>query len=433
MDIAGSVHGEYLYADAGGRRALGPGGPDIMARDGFDMEWAGWYEKYLGKLISLVSDRWEQQFDSRRELKDHLGQKDRIGFLSRTYPGPFADAMQRDWERVRDLLAGTAVALTPADLEYRELGEKRIAVAKDAAARAWESFLAGRKPETIDPFPAVPVEKREKVAGRFVVLPRSTYRDIIGDLGRAYAVIGSPVDGYYFVVLDTPDLYRFYETLFRYRGQVNPRMPEQYRYAGRVQDDPRMIVIGGRAVTGLVVKPEAILAGENECFVDLRAAPLRFAGEDALAQLDGPRLPENPGPGDIIRAMIAAVKTGDEKTWRDLFVRWHVVTGDRGFPVIDWSWIPTGAVLASSWEASRRLITGPVYDARICREGRIRCLAAGNAAGGTPAIDETTVIVDHYGLFDGEYRSFSNTSVNRVWVLQRIDRGPWKIATVQHL
>ena len=38
------------------------------------------------------------------------------------------------------------------------------------------------------------------------------------------------------------------------------------------------------------------------------------------------------------------------------------------------------------------------------------------------------VEVDAIGLFDGEYRAFADADVRRIWRLQRIDGGPWRIA-----
>ena len=32
---------------------------------------------------------------------------------------------------------------------------------------------------------------------------------------------------------------------------------------------------------------------------------------------------------------------------------------------------------------------------------------------------------------EGEYRAFLDVTVHRWWVLQRIDNGPWRIATLQ--
>ena len=84
-----------------------------------------------------------------------------------------------------------------------------------------------------------------------------------------------------------------------------------------------------------------------------------------------------------------------------------------------------------SWEASRRSITGPVFDARVERVERVRRVFS--AADGLPNLDEVIVWVDHFGQFDGEYRAFVDINVNRRWTLQRLDEGPWKILSLDHL
>jgi hypothetical protein len=76
---------------------------------------------------------------------------------------------------------------------------------------------------------------------------------------------------------------------------------------------------------------------------------------------------------------------------------------------------------------------GDVYDARIDEIEQPRRVLTRDAANGLPNVDEVVVWVDHYGLFDGEYRTFQNINVNRRWVLQRLDDGPWKIVSAQNL
>ena len=39
--------------------------------------------------------------------------------------------------------------------------------------------------------------------------------------------------------------------------------------------------------------------------------------------------------------------------------------------------------------------------------------------------------VDPIGLFDGEYRSFRDVNVHRIWHLQRANGGPWKFVSDQ--
>jgi hypothetical protein len=43
------------------------------------------------------------------------------------------------------------------------------------------------------------------------------------------------------------------------------------------------------------------------------------------------------------------------------------------------------------------------------------------------------VELDHVGKFDGAYRAFNDVTVHRQWILQRINGGPWRIASAQGL
>ena len=87
----------------------------------------------------------------------------------------------------------------------------------------------------------------------------------------------------------------------------------------------------------------------------------------------------------------------------------------------------------SDWERSRRLITSEVYDARVERVERVTRVLERTGDNGLPNVDQVVVWVDHYGLFDGEYRTFQNVNVHRQWVLQRLDEGPWRITSIQGL
>ena len=49
-------------------------------------------------------------------------------------------------------------------------------------------------------------------------------------------------------------------------------------------------------------------------------------------------------------------------------------------------------------------------------------------APGAPRIERVQVEVDHVGLFDAEYRGFADVTVHRMWTLQRLNGGPWRLA-----
>jgi hypothetical protein len=340
--------------------------------------------------------------------------------------------MRDDWTRGMELARGKLADLGPKELEYRTLGEKRVEIAKTAAAAAW--LDAGRRyaAETMPAFPAPDVLDRAAAIGKVVELPAVTFRNFLNDLGRGFIAIGSPSDGFYFVLLDNPAFREMYAVIARYRGQVNPKLDERFRFIARVLDDPQMFTVGGRPVTGLTVSPLGTLAGQDEVFVDLGATPPRFAGEDALSSFTAITR-DDASPASVVEAMIHAIKTGDDATWTSLFAPWRVLSGGGGRTIIDPAYSADTSRFMSDWERSRRLIMGEVYDARVERVEKTRRVIERTADNGLPAVDQVVVWVDHYGLFDGEYRTFQNVNIHRQWVLQRLDDGPWRITNIQSL
>jgi hypothetical protein len=431
VEVTGTLHAPRFYKDAEGKPALAPGGPTKMATDGFDGAWAGWLEKIVWKFSYILVRGWEQRsFNSRRDLAEMMDHRARIEYLLQKHPGPFADTMRADWEQVLDCCRGKK--LDAIDLEYRELGEKRLQTAQREATAAWDAFRQELAEERAEPFPVPEMRERAKVVGKVVELPPITERNILNDLGTAFAAIGSSTDGYYFLPMETPDLFRFWNVLSRYKGQINPSVPGQYRFVGRVLDAPQLITVGGRPQVGLTIQLIAVLAGADELFVDLRRDPPAFAGEEKLSSFP-PIAPDPSAPPErVIEAMIQAIKVGDQKAWRSLFADWRVA-GAGGHEKIEGSYVPGPAVFTDAWERSRRNITKGVLDARVGKVEPVRRILARDTGDGLPDVDQAVVWVDHYGEFEGEYRSFVDISVNRGWTLQRLDEGPWMIVSVQSL
>jgi hypothetical protein len=433
LNVEGKLHLEYFYYDSHGKTAMAPGGPQRLTNDGFDAPWSAWLEKCVGRLSLHFAAGWTQRsYNSRNELAWYMEQKRRVDFLLVTYPGPFASAMRDDWTRGMELARGKHADLGAAELEYRALGVRRVEIAKAEAARAWPVAVDELAPDMMPAFPAPSVLARDAAIGKVVELPAITMRNFLNDLGLSFAAIGSPSDGYYFVLLSHPAFRDLWAVLSRYRGQVNPRMDERYRFIARVLDDPQMFTVNSRPATGLTVEPIAAMAGQDEVFVDLRTSPPRFAGEEVLSSF-AKIVRDDTAPANVVEAMIHAIKTGDDKTWTSLFAPWKVMSGKGGRTMIDPSYSADPSRFMSDWDRSRRLIMGEVYDARVERVEKIRRVLARDDDNGLPNVDQVVVWVDHYGLFDGEYRTFQNVNVHRQWVLQRLDEGPWRITSIQAL
>jgi hypothetical protein len=431
--VEGKLHLEYFYYDALGKPALAPGGPPRLSNDGFGEPWSGWLETFVKKLSHHFTSGWTQRgYNSRVELAWYLEQQPRIEALLAKYPGPFAETTRGDWTRGMELARGKLAHLGPAELEYRELGAKRVEIARAEAANAWPAALQAFQAEMMPAFPAPSVLARAEAVGKVVELPAITMRSFLNDLGRSFAAIGSPADGYYFILLDQKAFRDLYDVISRYRGQVNPRLDERYRFLARVLDDPQMFTVNNRPAMGLTVEPLGALVGQDEVFIDLRTSPARFAGEEALSSFAA-IVCDDTSPASVIEAMIQAIKTGDDETWTSLFAPWKVMSGKGGRTIIDPSYSADTSRFMSDWERSRRLIMGEVYDARVERVERVQRVLERDRDNGLPNVDQVVVWVDHYGLFDGEYRAFQNVNVHRKWVLQRLDEGPWKITSIQGL
>jgi hypothetical protein len=435
IEITAKLHPDYFYYDSKGRPALGPGGPPRLAHGEQFTEWAMWYERLVWKMSYILDGAWDwRSINNRREMEEHEAHKERVDYLLKMYPGPFADAVKSDWVVVREVLLGKLS--DKVDLEYREIGAKRAEIVKQEAARVWTQYQKENVSETVASFP-VDVNKRESIVGKLVELPWITIREIVSDLGKSYAVIGSFSDGFYIAPLSNPEIHSFYETMHRYKTQINPRLGERYQYVGRILDEPRMIAFQGRPITGLLIKVVAARAGQEELFVDLgkpdSEGKFEFAGEKAVSQLNTVAPPDNASPAEVVEAMIRAVKFADEKLWKSLFATWQVMVLDNGRAVYNPSYAPSHNVLLSAWEYSRKYITSDVYDARVGRVGPVRKILHKDESKSLPDAEEVHVFVDHYGLFGNEYRVFVNMNVNRRWTLQRLNNGPWRIINVEHL
>ena len=430
--VTGRLGTNWFHYDREGKPALGPGGPARMSSEKFGDPWMSWLEKLQSKVSLLLTRGWTNKgLNNRQELERLLEQKPRIDYLLATWPGPFAQTVHNDWARAVEVVRGRK-ADPPVDLEYRAIGARRIEVAKVEAAKAWAAILAETSKDRIPASPAGSPLEREKWVGKVVEFPPLSFANFRTDMGKSFAAAGSPRDGYWYLLFDRPEMGSFWKVLSRYKGQVNPHLSERFRFLVRVLDDAQMFTVSGRSVMGLGVEAVAVLAGEDEMFVDLRTSAPQFAGEASLSVVS-PVPRDDTQPASVVGAMIDAVKMGDEPGWRSLFAPWRVVTGNGGRLILDMAYATNPGMFAMDWERSRRLIMGELHDARVSHVDRIRRVLLHDAATGLPDVDQAVVWVDHYGLFDGEHRVFQNVNVNRRWVLQRLDDGPWRIVSIQNL
>ena len=442
LSVSGIIQEQQFYTNAENRQTIGLNGPTRISNDGFANAWANWYEKFVWHASRYLNDkRWERSIiDNRRMLSEHHEWKERIDYLLKNYPGRFADMVLSDWEKVSDILEGvTYTDITNETLEYRKIGEQRASLIKEAALKGYSAFINKSTASIIPAFPAIdPVHGNiVETAGKLIELPAITFNQFINDLGKSYAVIGSDKDGYYFIHLNSKEMDIFFKTLFHYKSQVTPDVEERFRFIVEILNEPAIISYQGRAVTGVMVKTVAGMAGEDNVFIKIdspdKNGRVVFEGEEALSIFSGYHLDDAATPRQVIEAMIYYIKLGDMQAWRKLFCTWRIYADWEGPPYMDMIFWNTDESYQHTWEQSRRQILNDIYDARVLYTGAVKTIVHENKETGAPKVEQVKIIIDHAGKIDGIYKSLSNIYVHRKWVLQRLDNGPWKITELQAL
>lgn len=440
LDATGALRPKPHVRTADNRILLGPGGPpEMYENDGFDKGWGQWAEAFAKSASAVLDDPLcALSLTSTCELRNLLEQEPRVRLLAQKYPGPFADAVQQDFEAMRERLQGPAITLPEGAMDYREQGEQRADEIRDKARAAWTALQAELAERSITPlFPAEhPIHgRREFVTGRYATLPPLRNRDWVGEAGRTWFVAGSERDGWYFADAESPQAVWMMDALARYRRLVMPSIDECYELVGQVEAQPGQLVVGERAYFGLRLTPVAALIG-GAVFVDLRKAVngvARFAGEDALRDQGSKAPPDTASPTEVLEAMVKALKAADQDLWISLFATWAVGALPDGRPQFKANAVEQPA---RYFEEARRRIMERVHDMRPVWVDDIRVIFPGDAYPGQLRLEEVKVEVQHIGLFDGVYRPFSDVTVNRWWTLQRIGLpgqpiGPWRVTSLQ--
>ncbi len=431
LEIRGSVRAERLNFAANGKPMFGAGGPIQFEKDNFNSVWSSWYEDFIRRAERVLDSGWIRRIDNRKLLSEWLEDQPRIAFLKQKYPGGFTTSTVEDWERVFKILTGGEFKLTDKDLEYRQLGEKRSAQIKEASNGALQAMQKKLEKETIPAFPAAnPLENRAKVVGKVVLLPEIKPRDWVSEGDRCYLRSGDRQSGFYFIACQNPAIRRLFETQARYQRAVNPDFLEKHTFIGRILDQPKMLVINDQAATGLMLEPLGVLV-EGRVFVDLtnvKDGISPFAGEAALT-LESLQIPkDSASPKEVIQALISALKWGDQKLWNSLFAESTAWIDDKG--QARYSLRSTNS-MNDDWLRSRRLILERVFDVQVVFVSDPEIILAGTEFQGAPRIEQVTIEIHHIGRFENAYRAFVDINVHPLWVMQRINKGPWRIISEQ--
>jgi hypothetical protein len=113
LQIRGKLLYDKLYSQEDGKRSLSPNGPPMLSNDGFENAWSTWSENFTKKasyILDSVLERWGPVV-TRRELDEQEALKSRIDYLVKNYPGPFADSVVADWNKVKQVLLGSIATL----------------------------------------------------------------------------------------------------------------------------------------------------------------------------------------------------------------------------------------------------------------------------------------------------------------------------------
>jgi hypothetical protein len=432
LEVQGVLRHPRSYRSESNAILLYDGGPDSRERDGFSDAWPSWLET-LGKQLRAIAcfDRGRPGLTTQYELKTLLEQQPRVKLLLEKYPGPFAQAVNEDFEAGLARMRGTQYPLTERDLAYRRADQERIDAIAAQGRTAWEALVKASESERIPAFPAEhPVYgKREQVAGRCVLLEELSTQKWVSEAGHGWFAAGSDREGWYFLDMEGPGAQRMLKALRRYQRLVSNRIRESYTLLARILPEARILVMNEIGHWGLQVEVQAAWIGAALC-IDLRGenAEPQFAGEAGLLvpRTDPP--PPDASPEQVLETMIACIQASDIAVWRTLFADWLVRRNADGTHQVCY-WMQR--VRDDDFERSRASFAGRLFAARVAWTSEPRALTTGQEFPGATRVEEVEAEIEHVGCFDGEYRGFMDVTVNRFWTLQRIDGGPWRIATLQ--
>lgn len=422
LAVTGSVRAERAYSTPDGRPAIAPGGPERLGRNNVGDTWSSWLERRVFEWEVILDGRWLSKFDSRRELTNHVELKPRIDAALESYPGVFSQRLAEDWALVAESLRGRKVDLPPDALEFREASDVVEAEIAAAGEAAWASFLAAN--EVVDELPTLDLvrDDRAPIAGRCVALPGLSWGDSVKD-GDRPIFLTSHSSYHCYVAADQPSMRTFWERQADYQGRVEPRIPETYDVIGRVTPDTKLVVTPrSGAKIGLNIEVLAVRV-PGHFFADVTGNAASFAGaERATAGAMG--LPaDDASPSDVMRAYIAAVKAGDEKSWLESYADW-VAMGGEGRPLYR-PFDPYRNYM-SDYTRARNLMLHKVSHVEPVWESEPRLLFG--ELDRVPKVEQVSVLVDHIGPFDDGNYVFCTNELTRLWHLQRRDGGPWRIA-----
>lgn len=431
LDITGRIRLQRIWRDDSGRQCLGVDGPSIFERDGQPEPWGRWVDEVLPRVLGNALDGiWQQAGASTRyEWQELQKLGPQVQCLSARYTGACARAVQEDYDAALAMLDAPRLALTEAELAWRKAGDERVAEVQRLAQAAWKACLDAHAAEIIPAFPAPNpfVDDPDRVVGRCLVLPPIRNRDWVVE-GHHNWWAAREGSGVWLCDTEHPQALQVRLAARRYQRRVSPDLPAEYRLLARVLPEPRMLFASNMIFKGYAIEPIAALVGDAIFVACAPTGEPAFAGEDST-QPHAAAPADDASPREVIEALIAAAKLGDQAGFNALFAPWRLSTR-KGQTMV----FPNPAPVShDDWERSRRWLSQRVADVRVVWVDEVTSVSTADGFPGAPVIDATVVEVEHWGVFDGQTHAFMNTGLNRRWPLQRIDGGPWRIARGQSI
>jgi hypothetical protein len=430
VDVTGTLRAGRSYRDGQNTPTLWPDGPNNYQRDGFFDAWPPWYEKLKKLITKSLCDTWRiASCTSQSELKELLEHAPRVEMLTTKYPGPFADAVRQDFDAAVAANRGALHALTGEDLAYRRADEERIAEIAALGKAAFDAAVSAAAVVPAFPAPHPIHTPHEERVGRLVLLPDIPTRQWINDGDLSFLLAGSDADGWYAVSVDAAPAQRLFTALRRYQRRVNPKIAERYTILGRIVPEARIVVFAGQGRWCWQVEPVAGWIG-GAMFVDLTRhedGVSRFAGEEGLLKPQTAVPPDDASPGDLLEAMIAAIKAGDLGVWKQLFATWQI-RERSGLPEVRYH---VYEVREDDFEMSRRSFATRLFDARVHWIDDVEVVITGDEFPGAPRLERVEAEIEHVGRFDDEYRGFIDITlkargIGRTSVM--LDGGPDRLS-----
>jgi hypothetical protein len=431
LSITGQLRLRKVHQNAQGRRLFGLGGPDQMGyAEGESEVWSSWFERLQRIWQGVLDEGWVRRtLISDSELRQHLEAESRLARLEAQFPGPFARAMRADFEAVRQSLRGPTHDLGPNALSYRQSADAMAYQVAHAARSDRQAFLDARVAEVIAAFPSInPVlGDRAAVAGRLVQLPLIRNRDWISQ-GPGSCLVFNQGNDWYVADGESRALQKALRARSRFEQALGASVREEFEVIGRIAPDAALVVVEGRGRFALKVEPVAItLGGQVFVVVEGDQPDPCFSGEAALKVQSRRPPPADASPGDVLQASFDASKAGDRTLWDSLFAAFDLGYAPNGLPLVRLTGLPC---MDSRWLEARQRWQKDVCAVQLRWVGEVQVLVRGDEFDGAPRIEEVQIEVDHLRLdADGLARNFGSIGLNRVWLLRRVDGGPWRIAT----